>query len=128
MSDPCGYNVFNNFLSIATYHVQDFVVSDATNNGDIIITCIFAIGSNATGCLVIFTSSSDYEQAVNVYKVDDSTVSSITTTVPDGTYDVTVYDVVGDNTVAAITTTVTITNVPVPTTTLPADTPGRRTA
>ena len=109
--------------------MQDFVISDVTNNGDINITCIFAIDSNATGCLVIFTSSSDYEQqVVNVYKVDDSTVSSITTTVPDGTYDVTVYDVVGDNTVAAITTTVTIINVPVTTTTLPADTPGRRTA
>ena len=102
-----------NIIYIATYHVQDFVISNATNNGDIIITCIFAIGSNATGCLVIFTSSSDYEQVVNVYKVDDSTVSSITTIVPDGTYNVTVYDVVGDSTAAAITTTVTITNVPV---------------
>ena len=108
--------------------MQDFVISDVTNNGDINIICIFAIGSTATGCLVIFASSSDYEQVVNVYKVDDSTVSSITTIVPDGTYDVTVYDVVGDSTVAAITTTVTITNVPVTTTTLPANTPGRRTA
>ena len=109
--------------------MQDFVISDVTNNGDIIITCIFAIGSTATGCLVIFTSSSDYEQQVaNVYKVDDSTVSSTTTTVPDGTYDVTVYDVVGGSTVVVITTTVTITNVPVPTSTLPADTSGRRTA
>ena len=112
-------------LSIATYHVQDFNISYVTNNGDIIITCIFAISSNATGCRVDFTSSSDYEQVVDVYKVDDSTVSSITTTVPDGTYDVTVYDVVGDSTVAAITTTTTITNVPVPTSTLYIDTPGK---
>ena len=102
-----------NIIYIATYHVQDFAISNVTNNGDIIITCIFAIGSTATGCLVIFTSSSDYEQVVNVYKVDDSTVSSITTTVPDGTYDVTVYDVVGSDIAAAITTTVTIINVPV---------------
>ena len=112
-------------VSIATYHVQDFTISNATNNGDINITCIFAIDSNATGCLVIFTNSSDYEQVVTLlYKVDDSTVSSITTTVPDGTYDVTVYDVVGDSTVAAITTTVTIINVPVPRSTVSADTPG----
>ena len=56
-------------------------------------------GSNGTGCLVIFTSGSDYEQVVNVYKVDDSTVSSITTTVPDDIYNVTVYryDVVGSD-------------------------------
>ena len=93
------------------------MISNA-NNDDINITCIFAIGSNATGCLVIFTSSSDYKQVVNVYKVDDSTVSSITTTVPDGIYNITVYDVIGGNTAAAITTTVTIINVPVPTSTL----------
>ena len=67
----------------------------------------------------------DYEQPVDVYKVNDSTVSSITTTVPDGTYNVTVYDVVGGNTAAAITTTVTIINVPVPTSTLYTNTSGK---
>ena len=112
-------------LSIATYHVQDFIISNVTNNGDINITCIFAVGSNATGCRVIFTSSSDYEQVVNVYKVDDSTVSSTTTTVPDGTYDVTVCDIVGSDISVALTDTDTIINVPVPTSTLlHIDTPG----
>ena len=115
-------------VSIATYHVQDFTISNATNNGDINITCIFAIGSNATGCLVIFTTAdgcrvdltnNDYQQNITVQKD-----SFNTTTVPDGTYDVSVCDVVGDSTVAAITTTVTITNVPVPTT-LSTDTPGK---
>ena len=98
-------------VSIATYHVQNFSAANVEFD-DVKITCIFAIGSTATGCLVIFTNSSDYKQVVNVtvYKVDDSTVSSITTTVPDGTYDATVYDVVGGNISAAITTTVTIIN------------------
>ena len=104
------------YISIATYHTQDFNIRNV--NGDIKITCIFAIGSNADGCLVIFTNSSDYQQAVNVYKVDDSTVSSTIATVPDGTYDVSVCDIVSSDIVVVTTTTVTITNVPVPTSTV----------
>ena len=80
------------YLSIATYHVQDFTISNATNNGDIIITCIFAIGSNATGCLVIFTSD-NYQWNITIYKDGDST--STTTTVPvNDSYIVIVHDVV----------------------------------
>ena len=82
------------YISIATFHVQDFTIrlSNATNNGDIIITCIFAIGSNATGCLVIFTSD-NYQWNITIYKDGDST--STTTTVPvDDSYIVTVHDVV----------------------------------
>ena len=80
------------YISIATYHVQDFTISNTTNNGDINITCIFAIGSNATGCLVIFTSD-NYQWNITIYKDGDST--STTTTVPvDDNYIVTVYDVV----------------------------------
>ena len=79
-------------ISIATFHVQDFTISNATNNGDINITCIFAIGSNATGCLVIFTSD-NYQWNITIYKDGDST--STTTTVPvDDSYIVTVHDVV----------------------------------
>ena len=108
-------------ISIATYHIQDFTISNATNNGDINITCIFAIGSNAS-CLVIFANRlSDYEQVVNVYKVDDSTVSSIIATVPDGTYDVSVCDVVGSDIAVA---TVTIINVPTSTVYF-TETPGK---
>ena len=77
------------YLSIATYHVQDFTIS---NNSDINITCIFAIGSNATGCLVILTSDY-YQWNITIYKDGGST--STTTTVPvDGSYIVTVHDVV----------------------------------
>ena len=80
------------YISIATYHVQDFIISNATNNGDINITCIFAIGSNATGCLVIFTSD-NYQWNITIYKDGDST--STTTTVPvDDSYIITVHDVV----------------------------------
>ena len=101
-------------VSIATFHVQDFTISNATNNGDINITCIFAIGSTAAGCRVDLTNN-DCQRNITVQKD-----SFNTTTVPDGTYDVTVCDVVGSDTVVAITTTTTIINVLVPTT----DTPG----
>ena len=118
----CEWSIISHYviyISIATYHVQDFTISNATNNGDINITCIFAIGSNATGCRVDLTNN-DYQQNITVHKDLFNT-----TTVPDGTYDVTVYDVVGDSTAVAITTTVTIINVPVTTSTVSIDTPGK---
>ena len=80
------------YITIATFHVQDFIISNATNNGDINITCIFAIGSNATGCLVIFTSD-NYQWNITIYKDGDR--ASTTTTVPVDTH-YKIYDILDD--------------------------------
>ena len=78
---------------IATFHVQGFHIS-STSDGCVSVTCVFAIGSTATGCLVVFTDD-HYQWTTTVYR--DGASTSNTTTVPvDGSYDVTVYDIGSD--------------------------------
>ena len=78
---------------IATFHVQGFRIS-STSDGCVSVTCVFAIGSTATGCLVVFTDD-HYQWTTTVYR--DGASTSNTTTVPvDGSYDVTVYDIGSD--------------------------------
>ena len=73
--------------------MQDFRIS-STSDGCVSVTCVFAIGSTATGCLVVFTDD-HYQWTTTVYR--DGASTSNTTTVPvDGSYDVTVYDIGSD--------------------------------
>ena len=79
-------------FAIATFHVQDFIISNATNNGDINITCIFAIGSTATGCLVIFSNSSGHQWNITIYNDVDRTSTTTAVSILDSSYEV--YDIV----------------------------------
>ena len=90
-------------MYVATYHVQDFAISNATSNGDIIITCIFAIGSNATGCRVDLANN-DYQWNITttIHKNDSSSITATCTVLLPigGSYTAAVYDIV-DSTVSA---------------------------
>ena len=78
-------------LSIATYHVQDLLVSTYEyNNGSFLLKCLFAAGSTAETCLVTFTHN--VQGFVESFTVG-SKAELISLSVS-GNYTVRVYDII----------------------------------
>ena len=79
---------------LATFHVQDLKVFDLSN-GLVSVTCVFAEGSLADGCLVIFINehNESWEHVINKTSGEENVTEYIT--IPNDIYHtVNVYDIV----------------------------------
>ena len=90
---------------LATFHVQDLKVFDLSN-GLVSVTCVFAEGSSADGCLVIFINEhNEWEHVINKTSGEENVTEYIT--IPNGIYHtVRVYDIVNSEACDMISKTV----------------------
>ena len=88
---------------LATFHVQDLKVFDLSN-GLVSVTCVFAEGSLADGCLVIEHNKS-WEHVINKTSGEENVTEYIT--IPNGIYHtVEVYDIINSEACDVISKTV----------------------
>ena len=83
---------------LATFHVQELNIIDVSN-GLVSVTCVFAEGSSADGCLMGFINEHNESSEHVIYKTlgKDSVTEYIT--IPNGIYHtVNVYDIVNGTT------------------------------
>ena len=79
---------------LATFHVQDLKVFNLSN-GLVSVTCVFAEGSLADGCLVIFINAHNEFWEHVIYKTLKKDFVNEVITIPNGIYHtVRVYDIV----------------------------------
>ena len=91
---------------LATFHVQDLKVFDLSN-GLVSVTCVFAEGSLADGCLVIFIKehNESWGHVINKTSGEENVTEYIT--IPNGIYHaVSVYDIVNGKPCDVISKTV----------------------
>ena len=94
------------FHHLATFHVQDLKVFDLSN-GLVSVTCVFAQGSSADGCLVIFINehNESWEHVINKTSGEENVTEYIT--IPNGIYHtVGVYDIIDSEACNVISKTV----------------------
>ena len=91
---------------LVTFHVQDLKVFDLSN-GLVSVTCVFAEGSLADGCLVIFINehNESWEHVINKTSGEENVTEYIT--IPNGIYHtVGVYDIINSEACDVISKTV----------------------
>ena len=92
-----NYDCNNNFITIATFHVQGLTLQYYSDNGSVVVECRFAERSTADGCHVIFRESSKGTvKSINITKssIEESTVYQYITLPVSGNYTVRAHDIV----------------------------------
>ena len=92
---------------LATFHVQDLKVFDLSN-GLVSVTCVFAEGSLADGCLVIFINehNESWEHVINKTSGEENVTEYITIPIDILYHTVRVYDIVNSEACDMISKTV----------------------
>ncbi len=92
-------------IVLVTFDVQDVTAtymytSEQDGYGDILVTCVFARGTRALGCIVVFRNGLTTRNMTIMKSEEHSTTeaSGVMYHLPDGEYEVTAYDLEFDNT------------------------------
>ena len=91
------YSTYPYSMYIAIYHVQGLTLQYYSDNGSVLVECMFAERSTADGCHVIFRESSKgIVKSINMSKsnIEESTVYQYITLPVSGNYTVTAHDIV----------------------------------
>ena len=85
-------------ITIATYNLQHLTVDTLLESGQVNVTCVFAIGSHATGCMVEFTDIEDSNNnRVIITRADNcQSCSTVVDYIETGLYNITVYEIVNN--------------------------------